>query len=281
MNTSCILVLLLVAVNSKIQDTAHSSSTPFRIQWSGSSSTPSERSGTTQVHETAHSTPALALERSDKTQAHGTAHSSMVSPSYTSDSTLRIGCKTVNVYGFLKRFCEYVGGPDEEALDRIPERLTNSKQHGTNRELLFQCATSSQTYRWEDYWHGMGGGLNKKITFSNMCPNDPGAYQACGVVPDNTIYKVVENSLALCGAQLCIDEVDRLLHGSIDGYGLCQVDETNGACDQKCATNICDDEAMCNGVSYGIFCYSTKSLQATGNAIRYVSAYEVCTSIIN
>eukprot|EP00116_Pleurobrachia_bachei_P003954 sb/3464216/ len=259
MNT-CILVLLLVGVHSKIQETPRlkwspttrtsTPTTPFQIKWSGSSSTPSEWSSTTQAHETAHSS------------------TGMVSSSH---SSLRIGCKTVNVYGFLKCFCKYVGGPDDETLDHIPERVTNSMQHGKNRELLFQCATSSQTYRWDDNWHGMGGGLNKKITFSHMCPNDPGVYQACGVVPDNTIYKVVENSLALCGAQLCIDGVD------VDKYGLCQVDKTSEACDQKCGTKICEDEAMCNGVSYGIFCYSSKSLQATGNAIRYVSAYEMCS----
>eukprot|EP00116_Pleurobrachia_bachei_P006931 sb/3467193/ len=250
---TCILALLLVgAVNSKIPDT---SSTPFngsttttQIYETATHSSPTP-STTTQIYETAtHSSPTPSTTTQiyeisdhssstpDKWAGTGkvTTQVSSLYSSYASHSTIRsyrIVCKTVTIYGFLKRFCAdlYRGGRwgEEETLDHIPDRLTNSRQLDEIHILLFKCAASSDYYLWENSYDPKSGGIIEEIRVSNMCPEDPGSYQ---------------------------------------------VDETSEVCDQKCSTYNCDDEAMCNGVSYGVFCYSTMR----GNVVRYINPYEVC-----
>eukprot|EP00116_Pleurobrachia_bachei_P006945 sb/3467207/ len=141
---------------------------------------------------------------------------------------VRVDCKVVTIYGFLKRFCKDIARKKGN-LNRIPDKLTSSKRLKEHPELFFRCATSSQYYTWENSYSPKTGGMNDDIKLSDQCPGDSGAYQVCGVVPDIGIYKVVENSLALCGAQLCIneDESDKLdwttvvvLQGNVGGVPL-------------------------------------------------------------
>eukprot|EP00116_Pleurobrachia_bachei_P004894 sb/3465156/ len=270
---TCILALLLVgAVNSKIPDT---SSTPFN----GSTTT-------TQIYETAtHSSPTPSTTTQiyeisdhssstpDKWAGTGkvTTQVSSLYSSYASHSTIRsyrIVCKTVTIYGFLKRFCAdlYRGGRwgEEETLDHIPDRLTNSRQLDEIHILLFKCAASSDYYLWENSYDPKSGGIIEEIRVSNMCPEDPGSYQVLlGIISPSFFYPP---ALSLSCA-LSLDTVPKPVI-----TWLCQVDETSEVCDQKCSTYNCDDEAMCNGVSYGVFCYSTMR----GNVVRYINPYEVC-----
>eukprot|EP00116_Pleurobrachia_bachei_P004420 sb/3464682/ len=163
-------------------------------------------------------------------------------------------CKIVAIFGYLKRFCGhnlYKGKPYEENLDHIPDRFTSSRQldliRGPWPEFIIQCARSPQYFVWKNSFYSTGEGFFIGIRFSEMCPDDPGVYQACGIALEIGTYKFVENSLALCGAQLCVDEGDESKQRSGDGYALCPVEETSEACDQKCSTFECEDESECNG----------------------------------
>ena len=181
-------------------------------------------------------------------------------------------CKIVSIYGFLKRFCGHLYR-NGETLDDIPDRMTSAKQLDLYRdahpELVLQCATSSQYYIWKDTFYSTEGGFLEEIRISAMCPDDPGAYQACGLALEYGKDMVVDNSLALCGAQLCVDRPNDKF-----AFGLCEVDKTvtgSAYCDGKCADFGCEDEEWCNGVQYGIYCYST----IRGDDVVYINPYEV------
>ena len=117
----------------------------------------------------------------------------------------------------------------------------------------------------------------------NICTNDKHFYQAC----DNTFSGMkITNDEILCGNYLCksketrykfigstayIEKEDKVCNGQSDCINT-DLDETNCfklnftelpsgesvlsslVCDKKCDIYSCEDEANCNGLTYGIYC---------------------------
>ena len=103
---------------------------------------------------------------------------------------------------------------------------------------------------------------------SEVCENDPHAYQACG------FDTKVSNSEVLCGGYFCEEKthimIDSWRHVTGHEYIECSGEncgeesrdcsehnndkDTATVCDDKCDINYCIDEYNCNGYHYGVYC---------------------------
>ena len=162
----------------------------------------------------------------------------------------------------------------------------------------YKCAHSKEFY---DITHLTN---ETYITISNICSNDPHFYQAC----NRKIGDKVTNAATLCENYLCnmtlkgdpliwtsskLELVsnaicnDRLdcKNTDLDEVG-CDVTtlpsgkkvSSNHICDDKCDIGSCEDEAMCNGYTYGIYCNSTVG---TVELKHYVPPLLICLSLIH
>ena len=140
------------------------------------------------------------------------------------------------------------------------------------------------------------------LLYTKTCSNDPHFYQAC--------YKrggdKIKNSQILCEHYLCVIEKfsnfsfpsDKLeiIGGICDGKSDCKntnLDETGCVtketitmpsgkkasveeiCDEKCDTLLCEDEANCDGFTYGIYCRNND----TDNENHYVPPWFICAGL--
>ena len=154
------------------------------------------------------------------------------------------------------------------------------------------------------------------IMYDQVCPSDPGFYQACGHAGCSAGEELEtrgERDLdLLCSTYLCKSKEDKVIRGGqildkvikcnqendcvntdMDEQGTCQFEnyfrcsdswqlniDANKACDLHCDCYNCVDEGFCNNVTYGMFCETDSEW---GNYILAVdicdkAPYEHCTS---
>ena len=142
------------------------------------------------------------------------------------------------------------------------------RSNGDKTRLFYKCHNTEEYY-WID-------GNSKQYT--NLCTDDPHFYQACGYASVHNL-KVI-NGNGLCGVFVC--EVRFQFKNSwAHPYIICngghdcentQVDEegcsdtgritmpsgytvtSKQICNDVCEAEQCEDEANCNGYSYGLYC---------------------------
>eukprot|EP00116_Pleurobrachia_bachei_P000668 sb/3460930/ len=180
---------------------------------------------------------------------------------YTPDP---IKCELVEVGGYLHEQC-----------------FPNS---GT---YFYKCPLSSSLHEKVYIW---GGNNCYRIRFSDLCPYDPGFYQACGHGGCNG-YKELGGTPSLCGTYICQNEYGSGYAGSIYETkvrchdGACKNTElnmvgcsgvVNTTCDGKCDTHLCSDESQCNGVKYGVRCERLRD-----SILRDIPPLWICDGDIN
>ena len=119
--------------------------------------------------------------------------------------------------------------------------------------MSYKCTHSNEQFTYS-------GEHSRLKEVSEVCQNDPHAYQACG------IGKEITNNDVLCGGYFCEQkEPTRYGHTYIeceDDY--CKTENRNcdasrdkaayTRCDDKCETYECNDESYCNKHRYGLRC---------------------------
>ena len=166
-------------------------------------------------------------------------------------------------YGFLKYVCEH---PNLET-----------------KHTWYKCFNTEEYYRTTVVWNRLRG---------SVCSNDPHFYQVCGT----EFAGKVTNSELLCEFYLCQDKFDRLISSAdFFYYGECtancqntdldqvmcdreketvplrsgQLVNPSEICNDVCDLSNCEDEAVCNGYTYGIYC-------KRGDKIIYVQPAKIC-----
>ena len=187
-------------------------------------------------------------------------------------------CEILEYNGFLKNICR--GGTDD---------------------LKFMCVNSNDYYTPDPAdWSGELKGRISQYTFQKLCSNDPYFYQMCDKEFGGQINKFSE---ALCGHYLCKDKSGKVLTPvmmeKLGGKDICDFDcentdlnrvgceeekikllsgalvRTREICNDVCDTydaNLtvhCEDEAVCNGYTYGLYCESEGKL-------TYVPPRNIC-----
>ena len=166
-----------------------------------------------------------------------------------------------------------------------------------NKETLYKCYNSDNYYWVKEYER-----LGTPIWAPNkMCPKDPSFYQVCGTKAAE-ISNIGNGAKILCGSYLCefksgkiITSDEAEIRGLIcDNKKDClntDVDESNECfsgdnelnlalplgneslsntiCDGNCNSKSCEDEANCNGLSYGLYCLRNDKK-------RYISPRLIC-----
>jgi hypothetical protein len=144
------------------------------------------------------------------------------------------------------------------------------------------------------------------VLFGQVCSNDPYFYQACDkrlggrILTDN-------NNGRLCESYLCkpktvnyilpfpqLDRFNYICNGKLEctntnldevgcTYNAEYVTMTSGEkallndiCDDECDTKFCEDEANCNGYTYGLYC---KRRRGKIYKFYYVAPLYVCSSL--
>ena len=179
-------------------------------------------------------------------------------------------CKMVTDHGFVKQRCQF------RSLDFVVYKCANSKEY-------YAVLITS----WS---------ANDFLLISKSCPKDPRNYQSCGLVTKNKIV----NSEFNCNAVICLykslermpysndvaQECFDLLDGkvpmvcnpSLDTQICSKIlfDETqdtdnhNTKCDMFCHNpRTCIDEAVCNGLLYGMFCKKN-------GVSHYIKTFHIC-----
>eukprot|EP00116_Pleurobrachia_bachei_P006737 sb/3466999/ len=154
--------------------------------------------------------------------------------------------------------------PDECKLVEVGGYLHEQCFFPNTTYYMYKCPQSNSLY--EMVWSFGSNCYN--VVFSNLCPSDPGFYQACGH-GGCAGYIELGGTPLLCGTYICYDEGDDNVAGELweTNYhckdGACKNTDLNMAgcssvvnttCDGKCDAVMCSYESLCNGVRYGIWC---------------------------
>ena len=145
--------------------------------------------------------------------------------------------------------------------------------------------------------------LDVTLNSDELCSNDPHFYQACQI-DLNTEKVEIKNNDILCGHYLCLWKGTKhpivktnLYFPGIDCNGqldchntdlderMCSEKDlertilptgksvpTHQMCDGFCYDDDCEDEATCNGYTYGIYC----DIDLISNTMTYVPPYHLC-----
>ena len=163
------------------------------------------------------------------------------------------------------------------------------------------CHNTEEFYYRETYpkWYTFHG---------QLCSNDPFYYQACDIRLEGFKIKVT-NSERLCENFLCLKntiEIVSLYNLKTNGE-LCDdnqncennMDEAycknktiklrsgrdvdpSYVCDDQCEVIDCEDEAICNGLTYGIYCkYSAKWFDEKDNDNKYIPPIFICNGYVD
>ena len=198
-------------------------------------------------------------------------------------------CQIEEIRGFLKYVC--------------------SSQDGTKTKL--KCHNSAEMYKnmpdtiLQRLLRRMGE-VNGQFS-GELCSNDPRFYQACQINPKQLSNNTITNDDLLCGQYIC-----KTRTGSHDNIGLnldfpsiaCNNERdcdntdwdekqcssiaddhneltllpsgksvpTEEICDDVCFDRTCEDEAVCNGYTYGVYC----DFNSTANTSKYVPVLGIC-----
>ena len=168
-------------------------------------------------------------------------------------------CSIVKVEGlYLKQFCF-----DEKK--KLP---------------YYKCANSEVHYRVKLLREG-----DFHVSyFSELCENDPQAYQACGV-QSQALLTVWSNDISspgvFCGGYICNQKKENF-YTHIKCTGSCEQDNrhcntqshntSKTLCDDRCEDLYCKSESNCNGYNYGLTCNDGQEER------EFVSVIEICTS---
>ena len=167
------------------------------------------------------------------------------------------------------------------------------------RVLTCKCFNSDVRYTSHDYHDDDYEGQLEiwGIHVSALCENDPHSYQACGLLGNE-----IGTEDLLCGGYFCdphyqsfneSSELDVLFkHVECDGNcsnnGECPVvgteDSEEGGitlCDDICDEGLCRDELDCNGLTYGVTCWSDKKRTPQSYPINNLPPQLVCDGIKN
>eukprot|EP00116_Pleurobrachia_bachei_P008236 sb/3468498/ len=135
----------------------------------------------------------------------------------------------------------------------------------------YKCPISDSMYNKVYSWSSL---ICSNVQFSNLCPSDPGFYQACG--HNGCVgYKELGGTPLLCGKYICSrtkytgnsyttagdywETIDHCKDGTCKNTELNMVGCSsvfNTACDGNCDEYECSDESYCDGVRYGVWCDS-------------------------
>ena len=153
----------------------------------------------------------------------------------------------------------------------------------------YKCHTSDEMYSrldnpYSDYSHGV----------TQLCSDDRHFYQACSIS-----WGTITNSEVLCGDYLCDSwdfggiylvpsyvvvpicngvqdcentEIDEKACSSLTTLASGRSLPTHKICDGNCDILTCEDEAICNGYRYGLYC----DLGVINNRAAYISPHRVC-----
>ena len=158
--------------------------------------------------------------------------------------------------------------------------------------LFYKCVHDEQKY--EAYLQDWGG---DDVRVSTLCVNDAYSYQVCG------FSTKVTNSDVLCGGYFCENRGDfREMHAFVQCDQNCQdrkyycgtdqsvdtiainstaprewCDSVHGeCCDDICDFDYCQDEALCGGYHYGLWCPVDKRDEVFAAETDFVPVKEIC-----
>ena len=147
----------------------------------------------------------------------------------------------------------------------------------------YKCPWSDRVYQVIDIKENFKATFSEdgcySLKFTQLCPADPGFYQACGH-NECSSYRSLDGKPLLCGTYICNVVNDELNAIRTDVYagvfferifqckaGVCDNTQLNMAgcedrdnrCNYRCdeidnELEFCIDESSCNGVNYGIAC---------------------------
>ena len=203
------------------------------------------------------------------------------------------------------KFCLFTGTFSnctvQEVGDNLNSRYLKEVCYHENEDTPFYKCPNSDEYYGIPAQHGDNCWL---IKFDQVCPSDPGFYQACGHAGCSVgegIETRGERDL-LCSTYLCKNEEDKVIRGGqvldkvikcnqnhdcintdMDEQGTCQFEDyfqctdfsqsmidANKVCDLHCDCFNCVDEGFCNNVTYGMYC------EADVEWGNYILAVDIC-----
>ncbi|KAL5266220.1 hypothetical protein ACHWQZ_G003587 [Mnemiopsis leidyi] len=164
-------------------------------------------------------------------------------------------CRNCVDYRLVKRVREARSGGDCALLRLDSGFLKNVCFHETLKRLNYKCIYTDVKYKplyTVEFLMNFRG-------VSNICENDPYAYQACGF-----IRTPITNTEVFCGGYIC-DKLGTIPGKYIECTGdTCRTENRDcdtsldnpdtSLCNDRCEEDSCEDESYCYGYKYGISC---------------------------
>ena len=157
-----------------------------------------------------------------------------------------------------------------------------------DRFRLFKCHNSSIWYRGMNSAYGLDQHGQLYVlyrTFDIKCENDKQSYQACG--QQKFLKNLKSYDKAIC--QLEVSNRHNPYDGGVEADMITEEKQKSGEivvsptgvtmdksliCDGECDVQDCEDEAICNGYTYGQYCNESDS---PSERVRYIKPKYVCT----
>ena len=168
-----------------------------------------------------------------------------------------------SIHGFMKTVCEL--------------HLYDIK-FGEQIDSYFKCHNSDEKYKI--LYEGATDMTAAESLYDHKCENDSKSYQGCGNAYIDTFMSSKE---AICQLKISYSEDGKVIGRIIESSDSSGIEvilpsgksvNNDSICNDRCEMNDCEDEAQCNGLTYGQYCH------LNGNAsqpIIYTEPFFICT----
>ena len=163
-----------------------------------------------------------------------------------------------------------------DIYDKFGEQIIKNTGH-------FQCHNSDERFIFEGFrFTNLDFVNNNQVLtfhFNRKCKNDKESYQGC--VASILLDRFTSYNNAICQIKVRNsggEVIGEIIRASSSGKEVvlpsgAQTD-SNHICNGHCELTGCEDEAQCNGFTYGQYCHQEGNIT---KPIKYISPYEICS----
>ena len=164
-----------------------------------------------------------------------------------------------------------------DVYDKFGERNTKFNDY-------FKCHNSDERFRFQGFSHINIDFVNNDedftFHFDHKCKNDKESYQGC--VASLIIGRFTSYKNAICQIKVETsggEVIGKTIRASSVGKQVVlpsgkQTVDSKHICNGHCEMLDCEDEAQCNGFTYGQYCYPGGD---SNKQIQYISPYQICS----
>ena len=151
---------------------------------------------------------------------------------------------------------------------------------GQQIDTYFKCHNSDGKYKLLSVESIDVRMTEQEWVYDHKCENDNKSYQGCGDINDKTF---TSSSAAICQLEISYNQNGKVIGRIIKNSHLTGIEvilpsgktvKKDAVCNDRCEMKDCEDEAQCNGFTYGQYCHLKSNVS---QPIVYIHPVDFCT----